>query len=37
MGPGTCRRVNDSLSAGTVNEQLPTGEAAGARLPVLLH
>jgi hypothetical protein len=28
--PGTCPTVNDSLSAGTVNEQLPTGAAAGA-------
>jgi hypothetical protein len=26
---GTCPTVNDSLSAGTVNEQLPTGGAAG--------
>jgi hypothetical protein len=25
----TFRRVNDSLSAGTVNEQLPTGDVAG--------
>jgi hypothetical protein len=33
---GTCRRVNDSLSASTVNEQLPT-ETAGARLSGLLH
>jgi len=34
---GTCRKVNDSLSAGTVNEQLTTGQAAGAWLPALLH
>jgi hypothetical protein len=27
---GTCQRVNDSLSLGTVNEQLPAGEASGA-------
>jgi hypothetical protein len=33
---GTCRRVNDSLRAGTVNEQLPTGEAAGAAGTVAL-
>jgi hypothetical protein len=34
--PGTCCRVNDSLSAATVNEQLPTAKLR-ARLPALSH